>query len=144
MADLSSDLTDELERWFEAAHEAKYSMSRLAQVVQMNPKQLRRFFQERFQRGPKDYFDEIRARRSAAALRAGFSGKEVAGAFHYRDAAHLNHALKKHLGLTPVQLCPRQSRSPFARLAGDPVAATRPVGSFLQAKGTNLQGMSVG
>lgn len=144
MADLSSDLTDELERWFEAAHEAKYSMSRLAQVVRMNPKQLRRFFQERFQRGPKEFLDDMRARRSAAALRAGFTGKEVAGAFHYRDAAHLNHSLKKHLGLTPVQLCSRHTRSPFARRDGDPVAATRTAGSFLQAKGTNLQGMSVG
>lgn len=144
MATLPSDLPDEFERWLHAAHEARYSMKRLAQVVRMNPKQLRRFFQERFQRGPKDFLDDMRARRSAAALRAGFSGKEVAGAFHYRDAAHLNHSLKKHLGLTPAQLCPRQTRSPFARLESDPVTATRSAGTFLQAKGANLQGMSVG
>lgn len=138
------DSTDEIERWIELAHEARYSMSRLAQKLHMNTKQLRRLFRERFQRLPKDFFDGARARQATTALRAGFSAKEVAGAFHYRDAAHLNHALKQHLGLTPAQLCPRNLRSPFVRVAEGPVEVARRAGIFLQPKDTNLQGAGIG
>ncbi|MBX3738302.1 MAG: helix-turn-helix domain-containing protein [Candidatus Didemnitutus sp.] len=139
-----SESTDEIERWTELAHEARYSMSRLAQKLRMNTKQLRRLFRERFKCLPKDFFDSVRARQAAAASRAGFSAKEVADAFHYRDAAHLNHALKKHLGLTPAQLCPRRTRSPFATGADGPREAARRAGIFLQAKDTNLQGADIG
>jgi AraC-like DNA-binding protein len=138
----NDDPAAELELWAKAAHAAQYKIKLLALNSRMSCKQLRQYFQDRFHHTPKEFLDRLRAARAAHDLRHGASPKEVTAAYLYSDAAHLNHALKRHLHLTPTEIvggrpaaAAAHARAFLALLAREP---------FIQEKGPFIQHNELG
>jgi AraC-like DNA-binding protein len=104
------EVAAELKRWTEAIRASRYQIALLAQRFGLSERQLRRQIRSRLHIGLKQFVDHSRAVAAARALINGATPKETAFSLNYHDLAHLHHALRGHLGLTPSQLIARRAK----------------------------------
>ena len=89
--------------WASQGQNARYHACELAQLCRISPRQLERFFHEKFRQTPQHWLDELRLKNAAGLLLEGAHVKEVAYELYFTDPSHFIRRFKRKYGCTPLQ-----------------------------------------
>src|SRR3954452_3502631 len=92
---------DRIMDWSALGKEADYEARLLARVCGVSPRQLQRYFKNRFQKSPQAWLDEKRLGEADGYLKSGLSIKETAFLLHFKCVPHFSRQFKIHHGRTP-------------------------------------------
>jgi len=94
---------DRVKNWEDLAKEARFRIAEIALRRGISVRTLERYFSTRFRLRPHSWINHLRFNEAKRLLSLGKSVKEVAGALHFKNAAHFSHAFKKQFGVSPSQ-----------------------------------------
>lgn len=89
--------------YLEAHFDEDVSLTKLAQIVSLNPFYLSRLFEKGAGVPPHRYLECVRIRKACALLDRGEAIASVAASVGYADQSHLTKRFKRYLGITPRQ-----------------------------------------
>ncbi len=93
-----------IEDWESLARNSKYSVALLAELCEVSPRTLERFFKKKMGKPPKMWLQESRLKQAKVLLTSGSSVKEVAADLGFRHGNHLSNQFKKITGFCPTEL----------------------------------------
>jgi len=88
--------------WEAFAQANNYCATSLAEICEISPRQLERFFQRQFGKSPHQWLHDLRMRRACELLRDGTTAKETAFLLGYKTPSHFTHDFKKSFGAAPT------------------------------------------
>lgn len=90
-----------LEDWSYLAKEAKYDPDLLAHLLNVCPRQLRRYTRELFNNSPQEWLDEQRLADAALLLQRNDLIKTIAYELGFKTVAHFSKKFKDQYGISP-------------------------------------------
>lgn len=90
-----------LEEWANLAKQARYDSELLADLLEIGPRQLRRYTRELFDNSPQEWLDEQRLTAAAFLLQTNELVKTIAFCLGFKSVSHFSHKFKAHYGLSP-------------------------------------------
>lgn len=107
---------DRVTDWDEQARQSSYCARRLAALLQVSERQLRRFFSERHACSPHDFLNRLRLQVAHDSLAAGASVKCASSLVGFKQVSHFSRAFKKQFGFCPSNF-PTRSADPIQKSA---------------------------
>jgi AraC family transcriptional regulator of arabinose operon len=98
-----------IQNWPERAQQVKWSASALAKQCGVSERTLRRHFQKKMGKGPKNWLAEQRQRNARELLRDGSSIKEIATCLGYKQQTNFARQFKNQMGFCPSESASRAS-----------------------------------
>jgi AraC-like DNA-binding protein len=95
-----TDKLEKIEDWRQRAHGAEYSSSRLAALLKVEERTLRRFFLKKFGRPTREQLEIFRQLQVEPLAKTGLSEKEISFKLHFKKASHFCRRFKKFHGVT--------------------------------------------
>jgi AraC-like DNA-binding protein len=92
----------------------------LARLCQISPRQLERYFRERFGRTPQEWLDEVRLHEAPHFLRGGKLVKEVAFELGFVHPSHFIRKFKQFYRCTPLKFSLADGTEPFGAASPSP------------------------
>ena len=104
---MRTSLEEKIERWEEFAQDAGYSAGRLAKLLGVSGRHLRRLFLKTFSRSPGAMLEEKQMRDAQAALDTRHRIKDIASELHYKHSGSFSHWFKAREKMTPSEFARR-------------------------------------
>jgi AraC-like DNA-binding protein len=92
--------------WETAARAANFDPATLAAICFVSPRQLQRFFKQRFRTTPRQWLRELQCRLGRDLISRGYSTKAAAAELKFATAAHFCREFKKGFGVPPQSFAP--------------------------------------
>jgi len=92
---------DRISDWKARARQAGYRVKQLAYLCRCTPRQLERYFGDKFRIAPHAWMDQVRLRDAQARLSSGELAKNVTGQIGFAHAPHLSYWCKRLSGQSP-------------------------------------------
>lgn len=96
-----SSRLDRVTNWEEQARLAHYRASKMAELIQVSDRHLRRYFVAHYAVSPQDWINQLRMRESRYLLLKRETVKSVAYQLGYKQVSHFCSVFKRHFGITP-------------------------------------------
>lgn len=90
-----------LEQWTELAKKAKYDPDAIAQLLNVGPRQLRRYTRKILNTTPQRWLDEQRLAHAATMLKSNELVKTIAFDLGFKTVAHFSNKFKARYGVSP-------------------------------------------
>lgn len=90
-----------VEEWADFARQAKYDSDLLARLLNVGPRQLRRYTHELFNHSPQEWLDEQRLTEAAILLEGNQLIKAVAFDLGFKTVSHFSNKFKARYGVSP-------------------------------------------
>jgi AraC-like DNA-binding protein len=90
-----------VEDWAYLAKQAKYDTELLARLLNVCPRQLRRYTRELFNNSPQEWLDERRLVDASILLQGNDLVKTIAYELGFKTAAHFSKKFKVRFGVSP-------------------------------------------
>jgi AraC family transcriptional regulator of arabinose operon len=90
-----------VEEWTDLAKQARYDPESLARLLNVCPRQLRRYTHELFNNSPQDWLDERRLTDAAILLQTNELIKTIAYDLGFKTASHFSNKFKARYGVSP-------------------------------------------
>lgn len=90
-----------LEQWANLAKQARYDPCLVARLLNVGPRQLRRYTREILKTSPQRWLDEQRLRQAATMLKNKELVKTVAFDLGFKTVSHFSHKFKARYGVSP-------------------------------------------
>ena len=90
-----------VEEWIDLAKEARYDPGSLARLLNVGPRQLRRYTRKLFNNSPQEWLDEQRLADAAILLQSKGLIKAIAFDLGFKTVSHFSRRFKAHYGLSP-------------------------------------------
>ena len=94
---------DSVKNWERLAKECRFSATGIAARCGISVRQLERFFNGKFRKGPHEWLHSARMSSAIKMLSDGYLIKEIADKLGDKDAAHFSRDFRKQHGLAPGQ-----------------------------------------
>ena len=104
-----------VEDWAYLAKQAKYDSELMARLLNVCPRQLRRYTRELFNNSPQEWLDERRLADASILLQGNDLVKTIAYELGFKTVAHFSKKFKAKYGVSPKEYkewrekCPRQA-----------------------------------
>ena len=89
------------EQWPDMARQAAYNSRLLAELIDVCPRQLRRYTHKFFNSSPQQWLNEQRLTKAASMLQSNELVKAVAFELGFKSVSHFSHAFKSRYGICP-------------------------------------------
>jgi AraC-like DNA-binding protein len=96
--------------WEHLARQAKYQPATMAALCPISLRHLERFFSVQFNKTPKEWTRELRARIARKLIAAGWSNKAIAAELHFASQSHFCREFKRVYGFSPQTFSPFYQR----------------------------------
>jgi AraC-like DNA-binding protein len=90
-----------VEEWTNLAKQARYDPESLAQLLDVSPRQLRRYTRDLFNNSPQEWLDEQRLIDAAILLQSNDLIKAIAFDLGFKTVSHFSNKFKERFGLSP-------------------------------------------
>ena len=111
-----------LEQWAELAKQAKYDPVAVARLLNVGPRQLRRYTRKILNTTPHRWLDEQRLTRAAIMLKSNGLVKTVAFDLGFKTVSHFSNKFKARYGVSPKEYKERLDGGGAQSMAAAPLA----------------------
>lgn len=100
---------DRIERWEVRGRASNYRVNELAELCQVTPRQLERYFWECFRQSPQDWLLRLAMAEAQRLLTEGMSVADVSQTLRYANTSNFCRAFRKVLGASPTVKASKQA-----------------------------------
>jgi len=93
---------DSFQQWYKMAEKSTYRAFVLSKILEVSPRQLRRYTHARFGSSPQDWLNEQRLARAGRMLKNVRMVKTVAFQLGFKQVSHFSREFKLQYGVSPT------------------------------------------